>query len=194
MILININRFSSITLAISIVLVNVGCDVQNQTNISSDLSEKTHESAITFTKFFIEKENDAQKDNSDYIFYIYNHKTKTYKYKCFNSISGCQNSVTAKQGDTVSLNMKLSQFTANDNVYLRIWEDDWKKQNVLNQVADSNEISLASCPHDYYNRKCLKIPVQYLYNNKKNDCLKIETKLGNDKICLFYKFDAGLDL
>lgn len=199
MTLININRFSSIILAISIILLNVGCNVQNETNISSHFSDNTPQSlsnqyAITFTKFLIEKENDGQQNNSDYLFYIYNPETKTYKYKCFNNISGCQNYVAAKKGNTVSLNMTLSKFAANDNVYIRVLEDDWKSWNVLNQTPDNKKIKLVSCPHDYYNRKCLKIPIQYLSSHKKNDCLKIETKLGNDKICLFYKFDVALDL
>jgi hypothetical protein len=185
MTLININRFASLPLIISIVLLNVGCDADNKTNISNPY-------AITLTKFFIEQENDGQENNSDYLFYIYNPQTKTYKYKCFNSISGCQNSVAAKTGNTVSLNLTLSNFAANDNLYIRVLEDDWKNWHVLNQTPDNKKIKFVSCPNDYYHRKCLKIPIQYLYNHKKNDCLKIENKLGSDKICLFYKFDVAL--
>jgi hypothetical protein len=144
--------------------------------------------AITFTEFFIKKEDECYGcGQSDYLFYVYNPDKKTYKKRCFNNIKGCKN-VQANKGDTVHLNVTVSEFAASDYVYLRVLEAD-NNWNVLSQTPDTHKINSVSCLGKYYKRTCLKIPVQYLLDNR-HSCLTMATKSGNDEICLSYKIET----
>jgi len=142
--------------------------------------------AITFTKFFIKTEDDPWKNNSDYIFYVYNPEKYTYKSKCFNSIRDCENDVSAKEGDTVPLNVKVSELAASDYISIMVLEADYRKLNVLSQTPDADKIKSVSCPGKYSKRICLKIPVQYLLDNRYS-CLTMATKSKTDEICLSYE-------
>jgi len=210
----NVKRLSSIVLAMSIALMSVGCngyenqlaDGTNEYKGSANLKQPSSQSlyAITFTEFFIEKAEAGffnslnrwiLEDNSEYLFYVYDPANKTYVQKC-KGIKDCAIRDTIRipsttLGDTVPLNVKVSEFAATDSVYLMVLEKDidWNK---LNQTPGVYTIESATCKHKGgYPKSCLKIPVQYLRRNllKNQDyCLTMATALENpsDEICLYY--------
>lgn len=171
----NVNRFSSIALAMSITLLSFNCNAQQASPQSQYV--------IIFTGFSIEKEDSSEEGKSEYLFYVYdpNHQA----YKCIPK--NCRANNPANQGDPV-LGVEVSKFTANDYVYLMVREaDENQKWNVLSQTPETSEIKSVSCPSrgKYHGKACLKIQVQYLLDNP--SCLMMATQSGTDEICLFYK-------
>lgn len=206
----NVKRPLNIALATSIALMSVGCKAQHSTGILESLQTNKTQTIdgstikneinpqsryeITFTKFYIEEEDDSENGQSDYLFYVYNPEKRDseseevpYEYKCFNDVKDCNNKVYAKKDNTVFLNVKVSDFAINDYVYLMVLEADLRYWNVLDQTPNPSEINSVNCPFSGkdYDWTCLKIPVQYLYKNRYS-CLTMETERRNDKICLYY--------
>ncbi|TGO02675.1 hypothetical protein PN36_20950 [Candidatus Thiomargarita nelsonii] len=187
----NVDRFLSIVLVMSLALVGVSCQAQQSYQNQSAAPQSKY--AITFTEFVVKKEDFLEKGDSDYLFYVYNPEKNTYKQKCFNHITGCNNNVSTNKGNTVRLDVTVSNLTASHFVYLMVLEDDsyW---NVLNKTADvSDEIIKPELV--YFKRQkwycsfekpCLKIPVQYLLKHK-DSCLTMKTDSGSNEICLHYE-------
>ena len=209
----NVNRFLSIALAMSIALASVSCHPQQndpQTLPKNGKSESERPSpqsryAITFTKFSVNKEDYNENGPSDYLFYVYNPKKHSYEYKCLNSINGCQENkrkqVLAKKGKTVHLNVKVSEL-ATDYVHLMVLENDTKTDetifddgllkfdmtglNKLNRTYDtSHVIKQVYCPQ--YS--------EFFKKSYKKSCLKIPVQylLDHESSCLKMATESGKD-
>jgi len=219
----NVKRPLNIALATSIALMSVGCNAKedqsgsnlpphmqqdmtssdsNGTNrenfTSGDNSSSQSRYEITFTKFYIEKEDRWENGQSDYLFYVYSPKKSTYYW--YNG--------WANEGESVTLDVKVSNVS--DHVYLMVLEYDIGYYkiinkhgllkfdstglNKLNKIPGVDKIKPASCPKQskffdkWYSNNCLKIPVQYLLDNS-NSCLTMATDSGSDEICLSYKIE-----
>jgi hypothetical protein len=167
-------------------------DTQDRTRTESSESEPpSYQSqyTITFTKFFVKRENHVEFGKSEYFFYVYAPNQRAYM--CIPS--DCRSHKLATQGDTVLLNVEVSEFAASDYVYIMVLEAD-RYWNVLNQTPDAQKILLSTCPDRIRLPKpfleyCLQIPVLYLLDTPYS-CLMMATKSGSDKICLFYQIEA----
>lgn len=169
----NIKDFLKITLTINIMLLSIGSNANEQSKYE-----------ITFTNFVVEEVEWLESWKSEYLFYGYN--STQNKYICIPN--DCKSQKLAGKGEKVDLNVKMSELTINDYVYIMVLEADNRKWNVFNKTEANHETSLDSCRFRKKNRKCLKIPVQYLLNNQ-DSCLTMETKSEADKICLSYNIN-----
>ena len=169
----NIKHFFSITLAMTIMLASIAGNANEQSRYE-----------ITFTEFVVEEVEWLESWKSEYLFYGYNPIQNTYM--CLPN--DCKSQKLASKGEKVDLNVKMSELTVNDYVYIMVLEADNRKWNVFSKTDDNHEISFDSCKFRKKNRKCLKIPVQYLLDNQ-DRCLTMETKSEADKICLSYNLN-----
>ncbi len=169
----NIKHFFSITLAMTIMLASLACNANEQSKYE-----------ITFTEFVVEEVEWLESWKSEYLFYGYNPIKNTYM--CLPN--DCKSQKLAGKGEKVNLNVKMSELTASDYVYIMVLEADSRKWNVFSKTEDNHETSLDSCKFRKKNRVCLKIPVQYLLDNQ-DRCLTMATKSEADKICLSYNIN-----
>jgi len=169
----NIKHFFSITLAMTIMLASIAGNANEPSKYE-----------ITFTEFVVEEVEWLESWKSEYLFYGYNPIQNTYM--CLPN--DCKSQKLAGKGEKVDINLKMSELTVSDYVYIMVLEADNRKWNVFSKTEDNHETSLDSCKFRKKNRVCLKIPVQYLLDNQ-DRCLMMETKSEADKICLSYSID-----
>jgi hypothetical protein len=169
----NIKHFFSITLAMTIMLASIAGNANEQSRYE-----------ITFTEFVVEEVEWLESWKSEYLFYGYNPIQNTYM--CLPN--DCKSQKLAGKGEKVDLNVKMSELTVSDYVYIMVLEADNRKWNVFSKTEDNHEISFNSCKFRKKNRQCLKIPVQYLLDNQ-DHCLTMATKSEADKICLSYNLN-----
>ncbi|RKZ93620.1 MAG: hypothetical protein DRR19_00520 [Candidatus Parabeggiatoa sp. nov. 1] len=152
--------------------------------------------AITFTNFRINKADESfANPDSEYLFYVYSPEKSTYEFKCFNDIGDCKNVwVSAKKGNTIPLNVKVSEFADSGYVYLMVLEAEFNYWEGFKHTF-TDQIKWVRCPQQrklfgkIYANTCQKIPVQYLLDNR-SSCLKMATYSGSDEICLSYEIEA----
>ncbi|WP_069472413.1 hypothetical protein [Candidatus Marithrix sp. Canyon 246] len=168
-----IKHFFSITLAMTIMLASIASNANEQSKYD-----------ITFTEFVVEEVEWLESWKSEYLFYGYNPIQNTYM--CLPN--DCKSQQLAGKSEKVDLNVKMSELTVNDYVYIMVLEADSRKWNVFSKTEDNHETSFNSCKFRHKNRVCLKIPVQYLLDNQ-DRCLMMATKSEADKICLSYNID-----
>lgn len=167
----NIKHLFSITLAMTIMLMNIDSNANDS---------KKYE--ITFTEFLVQEVEWLESWKSEYLFYAYNPIKDTTM--CVQS--NCRSQKLADKGEKVDLNINISEFTVSDYVYFMVLEADKRTWNVFSKTDNKHEISNEICQFRNKNRVCLKVPVQYLIDNQ-NSCLTMATESESDKICLSYQ-------